>query len=115
MKVNWLGDRFLLGFSPLFYIQELYAFFHNSGNFFSFNDFSNIIFKGTAIDSPQILIIFIDIMSQPWALDGFKVFMISSISFLVTWNEVILAFVLCKNGGKILVFCIGVHTDEKKY
>ena len=25
-----------------------------------------------------------------------------------------MAFVLCKKGVKILVFCIGVHIDEKK-
>ena len=65
------------------------------------------------IDSPQIWIIFIDILCQPWALDESKVFIISSISSLVTWNEVIVAFVLYKKGGKILAFCIGVHIDEK--
>ena len=53
-------------------------------------------------------------MTQPQALDQSKVFIISSISSLVTWNEVILAFVLCKKDGKILVFCIGVHIDENK-
>ena len=64
------------------------------------------------IDSPQILIIFIDILSQ---LDESKVFIISSMPSLVKWNEVILAFVLCKKVGKILVFCIGVHIDKKNY
>ena len=49
-----------------------------------------------------------------WALDESKVFIISSISFLVTWNQVILAIVLCKKDGKILKFCIGVHIDENK-
>ena len=34
-------------------------------------------------------------------------------SLLLTSNEVILAFVLCEKGGKILLFCIGVHIDEK--
>ena len=45
--------------------------------------------------------------------DESKVFIISSMSSLVKWNEVILAFVLCKKVGKILVFCIGIHIDEK--
>ena len=66
------------------------------------------------IDSPQIVILFIDIFPQPWAFDESKVFIISSISSLVTWNEVILAFDIYKKGGKILAFCIGVHIDEKK-
>ena len=54
-----------------------------------------------------------DILSQPWALDKSKVFIISSISSLVIWNEIILASVLYKKGGKTLVFCNGVHIDEK--
>ena len=61
----------------------------------------------------QILIIFIDILSQPRASDEFNVFIVSSISSLVTWNEVILAFALYKKGGKTLALCIGVHIDEK--
>ena len=43
-----------------------------------------------------------------------KFFISSSISSLVTWNQVILAIVLCKKDGKILKFCIGVHIDENK-
>ena len=54
-----------------------------------------------------------DILSQPWALDKSKVFIISSISSLVIWNEIILASALYKKGGKTLVFCNGVHIDEK--
>ena len=53
-------------------------------------------------------------MSHPWALDESKAFIIRSISSLVTRNEVVLVFVLYKKGGKILVFCIGVHIAEKK-
>ena len=103
----------LLGVCPHFLCTgTIFVFVHAFGYFFSFNDCSNIIFKGAVIDSPQILIIFIDILSQ---LDESKVFIISSMPSLVKWNEVILAFVLCKKVGKILVFCIGVHIDKKNY
>ena len=107
-----MGYRFLLAFCPPFYVWELYLLFFSIYIVTSF--LSNIIFKRTVIDSPSISIILIDILSQPWALDESDVFIINGISSLVIWNEVILASVLYKKGGKTLLFCISVHTDEKK-
>ena len=101
-----MGDRFLLGFYALLYVKELLLLFSKLENYLSFNNCSNIIFKGIVIHSPQILIIFIDILPQPWTLDEPKVFIINDISSLVTWNEVILAFVLYKNVLKYLYFVL---------
>ena len=84
----------------------IFAFFKIFENYLSFNKCSNIIFKGIVIDAPQILIIFIGILPQPWALDEPKVFIINDISSLVTWYEVILAFVLYKNVVKYLYFVL---------
>ena len=67
------------------------------------------------IDSPQTLIIFIDVLPQPWALYKSKAFIISNISSSVTWNKVIQTFVLFEKSGKILAFCIDLYVDEKKY
>ena len=91
-----------------------FAFFQIAGNLPSFRDCSNIIFKGTVNDSLQVLIIFIDILSQPWALAGSKFFIINDMSSSVTSNDVILALVLYENNGNKLEFFIGVHIDAKK-
>ena len=55
-----------------------FAFFQIAGNLPSFRDCSNIIFKGTVKDLLQILIIFIDILSQhePWLDQKFLLLMI---------------------------------------
>ena len=65
-------------------------------------------------DSPQILIITIDILSQPWALAGSNFFIINDISSSVKWNDVILTLVLYENNGNMLEFFIAVVIDAKK-
>ena len=77
-------------------------------------DCSNIIFKGTVKDSLQILIIFIDILPQPWALAGSRFLIINDMSSFVISNNIILALVLYKNNGNKPEFFTGVHIDAKK-
>ena len=91
-----------------------FAFFQIAGNLPSFRDCSNIIFKGTVKDSLQILIIFIDILSQSWALAGSKFFIINDMSSSVISKDVILALVLYENNGNKLEFFTGVYLDAKK-
>ena len=92
-----------------------FAFFQISGNLPSFRDCSYIILKGTVHDSLlQILIIFIDIFSQPLALAGSKFFIINDMSSSVKSNDVILALVLYENNGNTLESFVSVLIDAKK-
>ena len=91
-----------------------FAFFQIAGNLPSFRDCSNIIFKGTVNDSLQVLIIFIDVLSQPWALAESKFFIINDMSSFVISNDVILALVLHENDGNKFEFFITAHIDAKK-
>ena len=107
--VNWLRDTSIL--PSLLCTGIIFALFHIS-EISILSTIAQILSVKEVFDSPQILIIFIHILSQPWALVESKVFVINGLFSLVTWNAVILAFVLYRKGGKILVFCIGVHNDE---
>ena len=92
-------------------------FFPNIWKCFFFNAdhaVSDINISGKAIDSPQICLIFIEILSKPCAFLGSKVFIINEISLWVTWKEVILALVLYANGGNELSLFIGVHINTIK-
>lgn len=80
-----------------------------SENPFSRNEVSKIIFDGTIIDSPQIWIIFIDIMSQPWALFGYNYFSICNISLSVTWKDFILLLILHEEEGRALAVFISMY------
>ena len=86
-----------------------------SGNFFSFNAVSNSNLRGKAIDSPQICIIFIEILSQPCALFESRFFMVSLISLGFMLKELILTLVLNANGGNVLPLFIGVHIEAKSH
>ena len=91
-----------------------FTFFHVSGNLPFLRDCLKIIFKGKISDWLQIFIILIDILSQPWALLGYYVSIISGISFSITWKEWILFPVLYDKGGKQLAISIVVHIEAKK-
>ena len=109
-----MDDNFLKGFlCSSCFTGTTFAFFQISGNIPSFRGCSNIILKRTVNDSLQILIIFIDILSQPWALARYK-FVITDMFSSVKWNDLILALVLYENNGDMLQFFIGVHIDPKK-
>ena len=84
------------------------------GNFFSSSAISNTNIRDKAIGSPQISIIFIEILSQPCVFFVSKVFVISEISFLLSQKELILTLVLYADYFSVLPLFIGVHIDVKK-
>ena len=71
-------------------------------------------FNGKISDWLQIFIILIDILSQPWALLGSNIFIITNILILVLWKDLILLPVLYEKDGKQLGLSIGVHIEAKK-
>ena len=73
--------------------------------------------KGQLKTHYKVLIIFADILSQPWALAGPKFFIISDINMFssIISNDVILALVLYENNGNTLEIFVGVHIDAKNY
>ena len=110
-----MDDNYLKGCYLLFCVPELYLlFFQISGNLASFRGCSNIILKVKVNDALQILIIFNDILSQPWVLARSKFFIFNDMSSYAKWNHVILALVLHENNGNALKFFINVHFDAKK-
>ena len=90
-------------------------FFHISGNLPFLRDCLKISFNGKINDWLQIFIIFIDILSQPWALLGSNVFIVANIPFSVTWNNLILLPVIYRKEVQQLVLFIGVHIETKKF
>ena len=79
-----------------------------------FLDCSKIIFKSKISIWLLIFIIFIEIFPQTWALLGSKVFITVSMSFSVTWKELILLPILYEKDGKKLALSTGVHIEAKK-
>ena len=83
-----MDDNYLKGCYLLFCVPELYLlFFQISGNLASFRGCSNIILKVKVNDALQILIIFNDILSQPWALARSKFFIFNDMSSYAKWNH----------------------------
>ena len=101
-------------FSSFLWTGTTFNFFHKSRNFFSFKVVANNNKRGKAIGSPQICIIFIEILSQSCALFALKVFMISDISFWLTGKELILTFILYANWSSVFPLFICAHIDAKK-
>ena len=94
--------------------EPTFAFFRMSGDFFSFDAVSNNSIGGKAIGSTQICIIFMEILPQPFVVSASKVFMISDISFWLTWKELVLTSVLYPNCGSVFPLLISIHIDAKK-
>ena len=92
----------------------MFANFHMPGNFCYFNGVSNSNLRVKAIDSPQLCIIFIEILSQPCALFESRFFMINEISLWFMRKELILTLVLHISGGIVFPLYIGVHIEAKK-
>ena len=90
------------------------CYFQNIWEFLSLSAVSNFNSRGKTIDSSQIYVIFIEILSQPCAFSGSKVFIINEISFWVTRKEVILELVLYANRSNELPLFIDVHNDGKR-
>ena len=91
--INQLKIELLINLKNKKYADRTIVF-QISGNFPSFNNCSNFIFKGTVIDILQILTFLIDKLSHPCALVGSNDFFIGNISFSVTQKEFTLVFVL---------------------
>ena len=90
-----------------------FSFFHISGTLPFLREYSKITFNSKISDWIPIFIILIDILLQPWALLGSNVFVIASISFSVTWKDLILLPVLFEKDSKQLVLSIVVHNEAK--
>ena len=101
-------------FSSFLWTGITFAIFQISGIFSSFNPVLNINLSGKAIDSPQICINFVEILSKLCAFLGSKVSIVNEISFGFTRKEVILALVLYANGGNELPLLIGANIDAEK-
>ena len=85
-------------------------------NFWKSTFFQRLLIYYSQRDSSllQILIIFIDILSQPLALAGSKFFNINDMSSSVKSNDVILALVLYENNGNTLESFVSVLIDAKE-
>ena len=83
-------------------------FVHVYENSVSRNEVSKVIFDEAIIDSPQIWTIFIDMISQSWALLGPNYFSICNISVSVTWKDFNVLFVLYEE-GRALAFFISMY------
>ena len=76
--------------------------------------FFEINFKSKRSDWLQIFIILINALLQLWALFGSNVFIIASISVLVTWKELILLSRLYQNDYVQLTLYVGGYIEAIK-